>query len=413
MSGLFEMDTEVRERRDRYARRAVEEQLPGLLEIAGRTDLDPSAVEDAVCRRIGEVMHRSERPDSDDLADSADPDRVLGALADVVIDALGAPAAVPGPGEFEQGGGLFAAWRLWEVVCEISPIGQARALRRLEKGLRTRMAAPFPEHTERSGPLGSLRWSSDAYGSRFLITAEFERAGRRRWYAWDVDACGVEPTTVAAGFFGGCEAAFEEWRAAVGEVAAGSSVLVPVTSEVHKRLVQDLLPGPEEFGRIGGESVELMAEYHRSRRLADQVTRSASWRGASAVRKDGGFRARQDAKFASWLAERRPDREFADDFQEVVSELAETWAGVADEVLFLTCSPHRVAERVHAVHGFYLPEFAAELLELFPEWVRWIAEQTGLPEPLLERSLASCEGGAHPALESGEREPNWYARCVE
>jgi hypothetical protein len=418
--GLFETDPRIRARRDRAAHQMAREELPALLEIAGRPHLDAAEVEDAICTHLGDLMHRYDVNDVDDEANPhgavyIEPDRVLGALTRAVTEALGAPAEVPQAPDFGPGGSLFAPWRLWEVLRETAPEGEAGALYGFEHTLRSRLAAPLPASTVRNVVADSLRWARDAYGSRFLITVEFERAGRTRWYAWDIDACGFEAVTVDAGFHESSASALASWRAAVGETAAASAALEQVNDAAQERVLAALLPEIEDLGRIGGESAGQLGEYHRARRLAQALRKAGRFAGTapgadSGPEKHFEHRAEQ---FASWLAEREPGRAFAFDVKELAWELAETWAGAVPQELFLTCSPHRVAAKVRALHGYYRQDFAAALQEALPSWVRWIAQQTGLAEHLLERSLEYCDGRTHPAQAGDERELNWYARCAE
>jgi hypothetical protein len=415
--GLFAMDPRIRTRREQLAQRMARQELPGLLELADRRDLDTAEIEDALCVRLGEIMHRYDVEGGSDPARSEylEPDRVLGALSSAVIDALGTRAEMPEALEFEPGGGLFAPWRLWELLREITPQPEAGALYEFEDALRSRFAASLPASTVRSFTIDSLRWVCDAYGSRFLITVEFERAGLTRWYAWDIDACGYEAVTVDAGAFDSSVSALESWRAAVGETAAACAALGPVDDAARWDLIASLLPQIEAYGRMGGETSAQLGEYHRARRLAQEVREGARFPG----RVPAADSAREEQvrgwaeQFASRLSEREPGHAFAFDVNELAAELAETWAGEVPTQLFLTCSPHRVAAKVRAVHGFYREDFAAALQDLLPQWVRWIAQQTGLPEHLLERSLAYCDGQTHPAQAPNEREPNWYARCTE
>jgi hypothetical protein len=397
------MDPEIRDRRERLARRMAAEELPGLLEFAGKPELDPGEVEDGLCARLGEIMHRCDADGGSDPARSRyiEPDRVLGSLTTALIDVLGAPGEVPQAADFEPGGGLFAAWRLWTVLREITPQAEAGTLYALEATLRTRLAAQLPENTGRSVVPDSLRWASDGYRSRFLITVAFEESGRQRWYSWDVDACGYEPVTVAAGFFVSPGSAFAEWRTAVGGEATAAAQLAPVEDRAQRSLIAALLPDVEGFGRMGGESVAQMTEYHRSRRLAQSVRGTPEFTDAGPktdARLGGESNRKRAEQFANWLAEHQPERVFAFDTAELAAELADTWAGDQPEELFLTCSPHRVAAKTQSIRGYYLEDFNAELQSLFPEWARWIAEQTGLPDHLLNRSLEYCNGQAHPPL---------------
>lgn len=415
--GLFGMDPWIRSRREQLAERMAQEELPALLELADSRELDTAEVEDVLCERIGEIMHRCDADGGTDpfQSDYIDPDRVLGALTSAVMDTLSAPAQVPEAADFQPGGSLFAAWRLWELLREITPEAETQALYEFEGVLRSRLAATVPASTVRSVVADSLRWACDAYGSRFLITVEFERAGRKRWYAWDVDACGFEARTVDAEFFDSPEPALESWRAVVGETAAGSAVLAPADTAESWNLITALLPEIETFGRMGGESAAQLREYHRSRRLA-RVLRDADRFPHSDPETEAGREVRAQRwaeQFMTWLSEHEPGGASAVDVKERAIELADTWAGDVPDQLFLTCSPHRVATKLQSIHGYYVEDFAAALQDLLPQWVRWIAQRTGLAGHLLERSLEYCDGRTHPAQASDESELNWYARCTE
>lgn len=316
--GLFQIDPEISARRERLARRTAQEELPALLDVVGRYASDPGEREDRLCARLGELMHRCDADGASDPDRSRylEPDRVLSAVTAAVIEALGAPGEVPQTADFEPGGALAAPWRLWEVLREIAPDAQAHALYGLEEELRSRLAAPLPESSTRRALADSLLWACDGYRSRFLITAAFERAGQVRSYAWDVDACGYEAVTVAAGFFSSSESAFEQWRSAVGADATATSALAPVEDDAQRRLVAALLPDVEGFGRMGGESVEQMAEYHRSRRLAQSLRATPGLAQASPASEDDPrpeLQQRHATRFADWLAARKPERDLAFD----------------------------------------------------------------------------------------------------
>lgn len=411
------MDPQIRARRERLARGMAHEELPGLLEFTGRPELGAVEVEDAVCARLGDLMHRYDAEGGGDPAgsDYLEPDRVLGALTTAVVEVLGAPGGVPRSADFAPDGSLFAAWRLWEVLREIAPAAEAGALYGFEDVLRSRLGAPLPTSTVRTLVADSLCWASDAYGSRFLVTAEFERAGRVRWYAWDIDACGYEAVTVDAGFHESSASALERWRAAAGETSTGSAALEPVDDAARWGRVASLLPEIETYGRIGGESAAQLGEYHRSRRLARAVREATRFPDTVPGTESGSVElVRKWAdQFATWLSAREPGRAYAFDIHELAPALAETWAGQVPQELFLTCSPHRVAAKVRACHGFYRADFATALQELLPHWVRWIGEQTGLAQHLLERSLDYCDGRSHPAQSRDGRELEWYAVCTE
>jgi pimeloyl-ACP methyl ester carboxylesterase len=56
-------------------------------------------------------------------------------------------------------------------------------------------------------------------------------------------------------------------------------------------------------------------------------------------------------------------------------------------------SPHRVCALLAYMDDDWLPEEPATIAayEQLPEWVRWNGEQTGVPGPLIERSVAVAE----------------------
>lgn len=56
-------------------------------------------------------------------------------------------------------------------------------------------------------------------------------------------------------------------------------------------------------------------------------------------------------------------------------------------------SPHRVAGLRHAVFHTWIDDaVTAAAQELFPEWVRWNGERSGLPEHLLDHAVAVAAG---------------------
>lgn len=219
----------------------------------------------------------------------------------------------------------------------------------------------------------------------------------QRWYLWDIDACGVDAFTVYNGYFADPATAIEAWRAGVGVVARAQAAW---TEADDPTLLALALPTDLEMFEPGGETAEQFAEYHRSRRLADEVratlgdfeipdapVRSRNPQAATAAR-----------RFKDWLAERRPNAPATKDLDEAIAELADDWffdrvPGVSAGI----CSPHRVALFAEHCRGYYQEDFADQLMTLLPAWVAWFAESVGLSETLAARCLRYAEGAPHPS----------------
>jgi len=246
-------------------------------------------------------------------------------------------------------------------------------------------------------------WTRDRYGSRFAVAAPIRPA---RWYLWDVDACGHEAFTVHSGFYPTPEAALTGWQAGVGAVAAAGTVLAPVDDPW---LMSELLPVEQGFMRAGGESVEQFAEYHRSKRLGELVKQAVPRRGSPPPDR-GLVGAAAADEFAAWLRARDDDREDLDD---LAAELADSWCISHIDAVYATCSPHRVALCVQHMRGFYLDEFADQLVALLPEWIRFLAERDATAPELADRCLHYAHGEPHPQITRDENGPDYLARVTE
>jgi hypothetical protein len=123
------------------------------------------------------------------------PSRWLEALADEALRALTAVVTADG-GDWP---------RLWAFLCGLhAPTLKSAAAVLADHGLGHPVTEPAFQ------PTGELLVAQDAYGSRFLVVAEFapvkppiqndsgHPSPPSHWYAWDVDWCSVD-TVVAAG----------------------------------------------------------------------------------------------------------------------------------------------------------------------------------------------------------------------
>jgi hypothetical protein len=178
-------------------------------------------------------------------------------------------------------------------------------------------------------------------------------------------------------------------------------------------LLAELLPAEEGFVRVSGENTEQFAEYHRSKRLAEAVKQTARRRGNPP---DRGMNAATAAvEFASWLRDHdTTQQEPPEDLDELAFELADSWCINNIDAVFTTCSPHRVALSVQHVHGFYVTDFADQLVALLPEWIRWLDAINTTPAELAERCLPYAQGQPHPQITADHRnEPDYPARVTE
>ena len=66
--------------------------------------------------------------------------------------------------------------------------------------------------------------------------------------------------------------------------------------------------------------------------------------------------------------------------------------------MYPTCSPHRVALTVLHLRNYYQDDFAAQLVALLPDWIRWLATRNGSPPHLTERCHRTPSANLTPTL---------------
>lgn len=397
LRGFGEERRQFEVRRRELARERVGRLLP---ELVGIADVEGQArYEDVVCARLGGLMF--ELGEADEVENYVSPGQVFEAALEEAAGA--ARAAVAGIGDDPDG--WRGAWALFAVLARTAYGESAARARRLEADLRSRPGAEVLPPTVGTALAGTVLWTRDAYGGRFAVTAPFpapDTGGVQRWYLWDVDVCGVEVLTVYSGYFADAETALEAWRAGVGAVAGAGAAWTEVDDPT---VLAQLLPMDLGMFEPGGESVEQFAEFHRARRLADEVRDSlGDFEIPEAPERSGNPQAAEAARqFSDWLTKHRPDAPIPEDRNEAVLELADEWffdrlPGVSAQV----CSPHRVALFAEQCQGgYYQEEFAAQMMALLPDWVAWFAESVGLSETLAARSLLYAEGAPYPATRPG------------
>ncbi|WP_432829191.1 hypothetical protein [Dactylosporangium sp. CA-092794] len=390
-SGLAAYGGRLDEHRAGLAAAVTEPMVADLVKLAAtRSDAE---LEDELCVRIGSMLTTfDEAPIDDHVSPHIGGAAVIGAALHGVETAE--PDASPD------------AWRVLHAVAGI-----------VHRPLRDRAAAQI---AELGGPAGRRRspgaaltgpvlWTRDAYGSRFGIVAPFRTGdGPQRWYLWDIDACGYEAFTVHSRYHAGPDEALADWQAGVGSPAADGTVLAPVDD---LRLLYELLPRDPGLTRPGGENTEQFAEYHRSRRLAEVVLDTLDRpRTAARPALDATVAA---GAFTTWLREHHPDRSTSADLDEIVAELADSWHIEGPASLYHTCSPHRVALTAAHIDNYYEADFAADVLALLPAWAAWLADRSGTPAHLADRTVPYATGKPYEAITGPDGTPEYLARVTE
>jgi hypothetical protein len=399
---LFEYRRQLAEHRTALAGDAAGAVIDALVMVApGRSDDD---LEDDLCLHYGAAMTQLE---SGAVEDVVNPEDFTSALLSAIDDRLH---------EAEEGGADVAVLqRLLAVVVGVLPFPLNKSASGLVgEHLDARAAQRVALGRAVTGP---VLWACDVYGSRWAVVAPFTSVdGPDRWYLWDVDTCGYEVVTVHSGFHPSAESAVTAWRELVGPAAA-SATLAAVDD---RETLGDLLRGEVEGIRIGGENQEQHAEFLRSRRLgrtAREAVRRA--RGRASVRltaADAQTRFAQRLRqigYQDGTAGDRPDEGPAG-ADELAAELADSWSPRDHPTLYPFCSPHKVAVAVLHLRDYYKDEYAAELVAVLPEWIRFLAEHTGLPAELTERCLAYASGDLQfPGIIDDRGRLNPMARVAE
>lgn len=357
-------------------------------------------VEDALCLRLGTLLSEAKQAPLDDRVGPSHLAPALVAVAAAAVEATTVDTDT-----------WRAPWRVLTAVAGILPYphseAAADAITWLRDTVGRRVLPPAPPGPTVTGP---VRWTRDRYGSRFAVTAPITTADQpERWYLWDIDACGHQAFTVHSGYYPTPEAALTAWQAGVGQIAAADTELALVDDPW---LLAELIP-VEELLRSGGENVAQFAEYHRSKRLGEAVKQTMR---QQETRPGSGMDAATSAvEFATWLRARDTDpRELPEDLDELATELADSWCINNIDAVFATCSPHRVALFVRQVHGYYLDDFADQLVTLLPDWIHWLATRNATPPELANRCLPYAEGQPHPQITVNDNiEPDYLARVIE
>jgi hypothetical protein len=399
---VFEYRRRLDEHRTALASESAAPMVDALLGAApGWSDDD---LEDDFCLRFGAAMTEYE---GGPLEDSVNPDDFIRAVLSVLDERLHEAD--------KSGSGLAQAQRLLAVVAGVLPAPLSESARHL---VAEHLDDDAAQRAVRGRAVtGPALWARDSYGGRWAVVAPFASAdGSGRWYLWDVDACGYEVATVYSGFYQSAEAALAGWQQAVGPSAAGATLTPADDTET----LDELLVGEVEGIRPGGEDQAQYAEFLRSRRLGRTVRQAPGpARGRNLARLSADTAAEQFARRLRQLGHHdRPAGDESDQgpatATDLAAEMADSWSPREYPGLYPYCSPHKVAAAVLHLRDYYKDDFAAELVAVLPEWIRFLAEHTGMTADLTERCLAHASGELQfPGLLDEDGQPNLMARVTE
>jgi hypothetical protein len=134
------------------------------------------------------------------------------------------------------------------------------------------------------------------------------------------------------------------------------------------------------------------------------------------ARSDAGLTAATAAvEFTAWLrAQGIPSQlEPPENLDELVEELADSWNLNGIDVIYPTCSPHRVALCVLHLRNYYLDDYADRLVALLPDWTQWLATRNATAPELADRCLPYAHGQPHPQLGDDDTKVDYLARITE
>ncbi|MDT3443548.1 hypothetical protein [Pseudofrankia sp. BMG5.37] len=297
--------------------------------------------------------------------------------------------------ELDRGGtGWEGPWRLLHGLAAIgSPAlasGATTAARRLAAKVARaggRGEARWLPAMRRLSSTGEVWHLCDAYGSRIGVIAGFTYPGGvdPSVFLFDVDACGMV-TVVNAGVYDDVAQAVAAWRAFAGESASDAE---PAAAQRADELV--CLAYADHGGEIfqGDESDSALDNWFRTSRRLHELADALRRRGtplprATNLHRDLDAGPLVDA-FATWYS----DRHGNPPAPEPLDALAYEWIEGRLPGTWHAASPHRVRHIRGLISDWVDDPVTKEASALLPDWIRWHAEQTDLPEHLLAASLAA------------------------
>jgi hypothetical protein len=354
----------------------------------------PRQVEEATARLLGAQLHRA--------LNRGNELRLYWWFEEVVA----AAAMRVGDGLAGTDGAWQAPWRLLHGLTSIgtpelaSVAGDALAALRpdVRRVSRAAAAPPQPPWLGRMAQItatGEVWQMRDVYGGRIGVVAGFSYPQQTdpSVFLFDIDACGFV-ALVGAGVFDDVAQAATAWRALVGVAAHDATPHMVRQAEELQSLVYW---ETGEMHLMGTETRVVMDNWFRAQRRADDLEDALRKRGmplpqARSLYHDIDIDPAVEA-FTGWHIARygvEPD-------PEAVGALAEEWLEGALPGTEHMASPHRVEFQLRLISDWQQDPVTLASKALLPEWVRWNGEQAGLPEPLINASVAVASGGSRAA----------------
>jgi hypothetical protein len=348
----------------------------------------PRELEQATAELLGAEMHRAVHEEQQGLWF----DRWLENLAEAAATRVRETVA-------KREDGWQAPWRLLRGMTSIAPTALRPALQNELDGVKSAAMKQEPgwlKQLPRIIATGEVWTMRDVYGSRLALIAEFSYPDETdpSVFLFDIDVCG--PATLAsAGVFDDVAQAAVAWRTEIGETA---DAVPPKPVETSDQL-RSLTHCDTGVGCLqGDETRNVMENWFRSRRRTQDLAAALRERGMplpSAVSLYRDLDTREwDGKFTDWYLRRngvKPD-------PDGVLALAEEWMEGTLPDAWHSVSPHRIEYQLALIND-WIPEHPTTIAAkaLFPEWVRWHAEEAELSQHFIDRALAVANGAPRQA----------------
>lgn len=221
-------------------------------------------------------------------------------------------------------------------------------------------------------------------------------------FLFDIDACGLADI-VNAGVYDDVIHAAAAWREFAG-TSARDAEPVPVHSAA------DLVPlvHADRGGEIfqGNESDSALNNWFRVDRRVHELAAALRRRGTPLPAETSLYRGINPDPLASTFAAWYTGRHGTPPDTEALSALAYHWIEGRLPATWHAASPHRVRHIRNLIGDWADDPVTKEVLALLPDWIRWQAEQTNLPEHLLTPALAAAEATLD------QPEPDLGAPCM-
>jgi hypothetical protein len=240
----------------------------------------------------------------------------------------------------------------------------------------------------------------DVYGTRFAVIAGFCYPGGidSSVFLFDIDACEMV-RLASAGVFDDVQQAAAAWRERAGDVAAGAEPSLVEKADrlsclVHLELEEEILDGSEPR--------TVLDNWLRANRRHMDLAEALRHQGMALPEAESLYHdldiAPMADEFSAWHLHRHgstPDPEAAE-------MLAEVWLEGALPSTRHAVSPHRARSGLEKINEDFTHDPVTNSAKaLLPEWVRWNGEKSGLPGPLIDRSVAAACGEARVHFRRG------------